>query len=111
MTVASAPSATPTSPAIPAAPAFDVALAERSLPMGAVAVSPTPANQLFDLLERFKKTIVTAHHLSPQTAISYDWRLGSFFRWLQQHGVDTLAAVTYSHFEDYTLGQHQALRR
>lgn len=87
--------------AAPPVPLFDVAQAERSLPVGAVAVPILPNNPLFDALDRFCKTIVTAHHLSPMTAQAYEWRLGSFFRWLRSRDVESVGAITYSHFEDY----------
>jgi integrase len=85
----------------PAAPAFDLALAEGSLPVGAVRVTDRPVNQLFDLLDRYCKTIVLAHHQSPMTAITYEWRLGKFFQWLHGKGVATVDAITYALFEDY----------
>jgi hypothetical protein len=67
--------------------------------VGAVALRPQ--NELFDLLSRYCKAIVTAHHQSPMTALTYEWRLAKFFLWLHGKGVDSIGAVTYVHFEDY----------
>jgi site-specific recombinase XerC len=86
----------------PPVPTFDANLAERSLPMGVIVRLPVrPQSQLASLLDRFCQTIVSAHHLFPATALGYRGKLGRFFDWLEGQGVQTVAEITYAHFEDF----------
>lgn len=81
---------------------------EGSLPVDAVAVPVLAPSELDRLLEKFLKSIVQAHHLTEMTATGYRWKLGHFFAWLRPQGVETIAGITYAHFEDYLSERHWA---